>query len=277
MSHKTYSWELSGKKWLYAQSWKSNIEAKQTILLIHGLGEHSGRYEEWAKRFNTEGFNLVGFDLPGHGRSYGKRGHISSLDTLLNHIDFFLEKAELLFPDNQFILYGHSMGGNIALNYAIKRNYPFMALIVTSPWLKLTSKPSFLTQTLITLAQNIIPSLTLKVPFNPEEMTHDEERMSLYKVDPLNHGEISIRLYKEMNKAAETALGSLYKINHPLLLMHGTADPITSSNASKNYVFNASSSTHLKLWEGQYHELHNETNRDEVFEYIMKWVRKMMG
>ncbi len=177
--------------------------------------------------------------LPGHGNSYGKRGHVSSMETILTHIDFVMEKAHHLFPGNKFILYGHSMGGNIVLNHAIKRNYPFLALIITSPWLKPIYK-------------------TFNVPFKPEEMTHNEERQDLYREDELNHGKISIRLYKEMTKAADTALKNLYKINHPLLLMHGTADPITSYKASQNYVFNASESTHLKLWEGKYHELHNE-------------------
>ena len=277
MSHKTYTWKLNHKKWLYAHSWESDLESKETILLIHGLGEHSGRYEDWAKLFNANGYNFLSFDLPGHGKSYGKRGHVSSMETILTHIDFVMEKAHHLFPGNKFILYGHSMGGNIVLNYAIKRNYPFLALIVTSPWLKPIYKPSFFKQTLLTATQNIFPSLTFNVPFKPEEMTHNEERQDLYREDELNHGKISIRLYKEMTKAADTALKNLYKINHPLLLMHGTADPITSYKASQNYVFNASESTHLKLWEGKYHELHNETNRLEVFDYIIQFLKKIKG
>ena len=277
MSHKTYTWNLGRKKWLYAHSWESDLKSKETILLVHGLGEHSGRYDEWAKLFNAKAYNFLSFDLPGHGKSYGKRGHITSMETILTHVDFAIEKAQQLFPGNKFILYGHSMGGNIVLNHAIKRNYPFIALIVTSPWLRPIYKPSFLDLAFISAAQNIFPSLTFNVPFKPAEMTHDLNRVTLYKEDPLNHGKISIRLYREMTKASETALKNLYKINHPLLLMHGTADPITSYKASQNYVFNASHRTQLKLWEGQYHELHNETNRLEVFEYIIQWLDKVKG
>ncbi len=275
MPHHEFTWEISNQKPLFVNWWKAQKESKKTVFLIHGLGEHSGRYADWALRFNAHDYNFLSFDLPGHGKSYGKRGHISSLENILDHIDFVLKKSANFCQDHNMVFYGHSMGGNIALNHCIKRNYPFKALIITSPWLKLVSKPSGLHQLLISLANRFAPSITIKIPFNASEMTHDEAIMKSYSEDPLNHGRISVRLFHEMSQGAQTALSNIYKINYPFLLMHGSADTITSSKASKSYVLNTGKRIQFKLWEGQFHELHNEATREEVFNYIIQWLEQI--
>ncbi len=274
MEHKTYFWKTDDNKKLFAQCWKSDHESGISVLFVHGLGEHSGRYSHWAEMFCREGINFLSFDLRGHGRSSGIRGHAKSIDVLLKDVGFLFQKASRLFPDQKLILYGHSMGGNIVLNHIIRHNIPVSALIVTSPWLRLFKEPAFPLLSMVSLLQRIIPHFLLKVPFQPEQFSHDQEIVKKYSTDSLVHNKISLRLFYEMYNSGYFALRNVYKINYPFLLMHGTEDTITSYKASENYVMNTSERTSLKLWEGQYHELHNEYIRDEVFRFMITWLKK---
>ncbi len=274
MKHKTFSWTSGDKKTIFAQCWMPDQETKKSILFVHGLGEHSGRYDKWAKRFTENGYNFLALDLRGHGKSAGKRGHARSLSVLLDDIDLMFAHAEEIFPGHRLILYGHSMGGSLVLNHVIRRNHPLSALIVTSPWLRLTREPPWGTVVLASLMNKIYPSFTVKSTIKPDQLSHDPEFSSRYTTDPLVHNKISVRLFFELHEAGKFALRNVYKINYPFLLMHGTADTITSPRASENYVMNTSKKTRLKLWEGQYHELHNELVADEVFRYIIDWLRE---
>ncbi len=273
MIHKTYQWKTKDKKTLFAQCWKPDEESKKTILLIHGLGEHSGRYERWAKLFVEEGFNFLTFDLRGHGRSSGKRAYAKSLDILLDDIDLLFTKAEKMFKNSKFVLYGHSMGGNLVLNHVICRNHPVDALIASSPWLKLPKEPPGPVLAIASIASRFFPKLTLKSNLDLNNRSHDPEVEKEFQKDPLNFKKISFRLFNEMYKAGYHASRNVYKINYPFLLMHGTEDKITSHRASENYVMNTSSKTKLKLWEGQYHELHNELIYKEIFDFIIDWLK----
>ncbi|MBE0655071.1 MAG: alpha/beta hydrolase [Bacteroidales bacterium] len=274
MKYESFYWDTPDKKVLFAQCWKPLKESGKTILLIHGLGEHSGRYKHWADLFVKQGYNFLSFDLRGHGKSAGIRGYAKSLEILLDDIDLMLDRAELLFPGSKFVLYGHSMGGNLALNHIIHRNRSVDALIVTSPWLRLVKEPSPVTIAVASVATRLIPQVALPNGLNAEDLSHNQEIVQNYKIDPLNHNKISFRLFHEIYRAGYHALRNVYKINYPFLLMHGTEDKITSPKASENFVMNTSSRTHLKLWDGQYHELHNELIYQEVFDYSFQWLNK---
>ncbi len=274
MKQKTYSWSSGDKRKIFARCWRPEDDAGKTILMVHGLGEHSDRYRTWAEKFTTNGYSFLAIDLRGHGRSAGKRGHAKSLGVLLDDIDLLYNKATRLFPENKLILYGQSMGGNLVLNHVISRNRPIDALIVTSPWLRLYRDPSYAVTVLASIAKKFYPSLTVRTPLRPENFSHDPAVVKDFLDDPLVHDRISLRLYFELYNAGLYALRNVYKINYPFLLMHGTEDKITSSRASRDYVMNTGNKTRLKLWEGQYHELHQELIRDDVFEYIMNWLKE---
>ena len=169
---------------------------------------------------------------------------------------------------------GHSLGGNIAINYVIASTKTVDALICTSPWLKLTNPPS---KALIKILQpllKIAPGLTISNGLDPKDISSIEEEVQKYSNDPLVHGKISIGLFNSVYEGGLNALRNVYKINCPFLLMHGTADNICSPKASEEYVMNTSDRTRLKLWEGGYHELHHEPIRDEVFDYTIQWLKE---
>jgi len=274
IKHRTYNWTTKrNNRTIFGQCWKPEKESHKTILFIHGLGEHSGRYTRWAHLFVEKGYNFISFDLRGHGKSGGKRGHIKSINAVLKDIDFLFSKAKRLIPDSKFILYGQGMGGNLVANHVIKNNYPLKAVIITSPWLKLFNEPPYAFYNIVFFLQKIFPKLTISSGLNADQLTHDTEIVREYLRDPLVHNRISLRLFKEIHESGIYASRNIYKINPPLLIMHGSEDTITSISTSKNFVMNTSRKIHFKPWEGLYHELHNEFNYQEVFDYIIHWLR----
>ena len=273
MKIEEYKWTSKDGKYLFARSWTAEEPSGKVILLIHGLGEHSGRYMRWAELLTAEGHSVLSFDQRGHGRSSGQRGHTGSLELLLNDIEILYSKCDEMFPEDQKILYGHSMGGTLALNFLIRRNQPVSGLIVTSPWLRLYRQPDPATMIVSNILKYVLPFLALSNRIKPEQLSHDPEIIRNYSADPLVHNRISLGMFFELHNAGLFALRNIFKINCPVLLMHGSSDTVTSPKASENYVLNTNHKTTFELWENQYHELHNELIYKEVFKFTAEWIR----
>jgi len=275
MRHTEYNWLLTGKK-VFAQSWAPDGTPKASINLIHGLGEHSGRYHRWGSLFAEQGYVLTAMDLFGNGKTEGKLGHVQSYQLLLDQVDLMLEKSEENFPGVPRILYGHSMGGNIAINYAISKDPPVSGLIASSPWLQLVFPVSAIERIFSRVANSLAPGLRIKAKgLGAEKLSQDPEHWADVRSDPLVHRKISARYVYEIMNKGEYAIKNANKINKPFLLMHGNADEITSHLASKDLAANASEWTELKIWEGLRHETHNELEYKEVFKFIMKWIEEL--
>lgn len=261
-------------KKLYMQEWVPENDPLAVILYVHGLGSHGGRMEHWAERFTAKGLAFHTYDQRGHGKSDGKRGHPKHIRVLIRDVSTMVQSLRSRYPEKPVILYGHSLGGVIAINYVISTTYTADALIASSPWLKLVKPPSKtelkLYQPLITLT----PGLTVGNRLDPKDISSDPAEVNKYIDDPLVHDKISLGLVKSAFDAGNTALRNVYKINCPFLIMHGTGDRITSARTSEEYVMNTSDRTQLKLFKDAYHELHHETLRDEVFDTIMAWLKK---
>jgi alpha-beta hydrolase superfamily lysophospholipase len=246
-------------------------EPKAAILLIHGLGEHAGRYRAWAARFNERGVAIRAFDLPGHGHSEGKRGVIASPEKVYDTIGRISEEMVSEFPGVPFFLYGHSLGGGIVLNYLIRRRPILTGAIVTSPWVFLTESPSKTKVLMAELLKKLMPGLALDSGLKTEYLSRDPEEVALYRKDPLVHGQISTGLYGWITDTAAETLSRASEITVPLLIAHGRDDMITSPSGSLQVAGAAPGAT-LKLWEGGYHELHNDLIRDEHFDFITEWI-----
>lgn len=272
MLHAQHKWKVNDEISLFAQSWNPDDKPKAVIVLVHGLGEHSGRYNWWATKFTEHGYSLLAFDLRGHGKSDGKRGSVTSVKTFLKDIHFIIEKSESIYNNVPKIIYGHSMGGNLVLYYAIKKKLSVKGIIVTSPWLRLTFDPSVLKVFFGKLVSLFFPNFITSSDLIAENLSHDSEVVVNYKNDPLVHDKITANLFFDIQKKGELILKNKYKLNLPLLLMHGEKDNITSHKASRRFASNTSYLTHYKQWDGMFHELHNETCKEEVFVYILNWL-----
>lgn len=272
MIHTIYNWKSYDNIKLFAQSWVPKGEIKCIICLVHGIGEHSSRYDVWASKFVSQNIAVLSYDKRGQGNSEGEKGKIPSYKALLNDTDTMLEKARQLFPDIPCILYGHSMGGGEVLNHVLKRKNTYKAVISTSPWLIAQKSPSKFIMTFVRLAYKLIPNFTATTEFNSHHITQSEEQRLKYLKDKLIHHKISLRLFVECYDAGYWALNNSSLLQKPVLLLHGDADSITCHKASIEFSDNAGDKCDFKIWEGGYHELHNEPFSNEVFNYIIEWL-----
>jgi len=246
---------------------------KAVILFVHGIGEHIHRYDHWAALFNKEGIGFVGVDLPGHGRSDGKRGHIKSYSLLEEMIDILLKTCNKTFPGIPIYIYGHSLGGGIVLDYLLRRNPKVKGAIVTSPYLRLGFEPPKIKLVIASVMKHILPGLIQPTRLNINHISHDETVVEKYKNDLLVHGKISVSLFDGAMTAANYSLTHASELKVPTLLLHGSDDMLTSPEGSRKFA-GKTNKVELKIWDGGYHELHNETFKDEVFKYIMNWIKR---
>ncbi len=274
MKHNRFYKTTPDHKQLFIQQWLPGDDPSSIVLFVHGLGSHSGRIESWATRFVEKKVAFIAWDQRGHGQSDGRRGTPTKASVLINDLKNLVEYLREEFPGKKIILYGHSMGGSIAINYVISTTYTVEALITTSPWLKMTQPPSETLMRITRSLARIAPGIVISNRLDPNDISREQQVVDAYKNDPLVHDRISMGLFYSMYEAGLNALRNVYKINCPYLIMHGTADRITSHRASTSYVMNTSDRTRLQLWEGAYHELHHEPEKDQVFDYIMGWLRE---
>jgi alpha-beta hydrolase superfamily lysophospholipase len=246
---------------------------KAVILFVHGIGEHIHRYDNWAAMFNKEGIGFAGVDLPGHGRSDGRRGNIKSYVLLGEMIDILLSSCKKTFPGVPVYIYGHSLGGGIVLDYILRRNPKVKGAIVTGPQLRLAFEPPKYKLILASLMKYLLPGLIQPTGLNADYLSHDEAVVEKYKNDPLVHGKISVSLYQGLMTAANYSLSHASELKIPTLIIHGGDDKLTSPEGSSEFAAKTEMAE-LKIWEGGYHELHNEPFKKEVFNYIMNWINK---
>jgi len=251
------------------QSPGDNVRA--VILMVHGLGEHIQRYTYWADLFKKEGLGFAGVDLPGHGRSEGKRGNIKSYAILEEMIDILLTSCRKTFPGLPVFIYGHSLGGGIVLDYLIRKNPKVKGAIVTSPWLRLSFEPSESKLIMASIMKTFLPGLTQPSGLNVSHISHDPTVVEKYRKDPLVHGKISVSLFSGAMAAAKYSLAHASELKVPTLILHGSDDLICSPEGSHEFA-GKTAMAELKIWDGGYHELHNEPFKEEVFAYIMNWI-----
>jgi acylglycerol lipase len=272
MDHKELNWTSSDGIKIYAQQWYVE-NPKAVVSIVHGMGEHSGRYDHVAKFLNANGFSVIAFDQRGHGKSGGKRGHAPSYELLMDDISIFLEQTGALFPNVPVFLYGHSMGGNLVLNYALKNTPDVKGIIASSPWLKLAFEPPAAKITLAKLVNGIYPSLTQSSNLDVSAISKDLAEVNKYKTDPLVHDKISSNMFLSIHNSGLWAIENAPQLKAPLLLFHGTADRITCAKASEEFVKNTpGETTTFKLLENYFHEAHNDLNKQEVLEMIKNWL-----
>ena len=246
---------------------------KALIFLVHGLGEHTGRYHHWIKAFSARGIGLAALDLPGHGKSDGRRGHIKNYRLVNEIIDTMMTQYRKTFPGIPMFLYGHSLGGGIVLQYILKKKPAVRGAIISSPWLRLSFEPSKSKLLLASVMKHILPSLTQPSGLKVAHLSHDPEVVRKYVEDKLVHDRISVSLFHNAVSAGTYCLAISASLSIPALFIHGSDDMITSPEASRQFT-SSSQKAELKIWEGGYHELHNETFRDDVFSFIADWIEK---
>jgi len=272
MIHKEFSLTTTDGLKLFGQSWQPENETNAVINLIHGIGEHSTRYTGMAEYYIERGIAIYAIDYRGHGKSEGKRGHTPSYENLMQDIDLLLNYSENDNNCTKRFLYGHSLGGNLVINYVLHRKPNLTGLIASSPWLILGSDPPKWQMKMANIVKNILPALTQKTGFNKDDLSKNLKNIELYEKDDLVHDKITVKLFVDAYDAAQWALDNAKEMSVPFLLMHGDEDKMTSPEGSKEFA-SKSEKTQLKIWEGFYHEIHNEEGNEKVYNLVIDWVK----
>lgn len=269
------SYTIKAKKGIkiFIRQWPVEESPAAIVCLVHGLGEHSGRYAHAAKYFNGRKITVFGYDHRGHGKSGGKRGHAASVDVLLEDLEMVLMKIRVMYNEAPIILYGHSMGGNIVANYLIKKDTKELyGAIISSAWFGLVQEiPTVLLRS-VGFLQRILPSVTISNKLPLEELSFDQGNIERYKNDPLVHDKISLRLFYQLYQSAAFALQHAGEIKVPVLIGHGEEDGITSFESSRQFARLAGEKAQFKAWPHRKHEVHNDIENNEVLAYYADWV-----
>lgn len=269
MTHQEFNFNYH-KTNFFGQFWKPE-KTKAIVVLIHGMGEHSGRYIHVAKKLTDNNFGVISFDHFGHGKTTGKRGHNPSFDAVLESISKLIDKAKDIFGNKKIFLYGHSMGGNAVINYTLRKKHNLQGVIATSPFLKLAFQPPKWKISLGKIMQKIAPSITLGNELDPNDISRDSNEVNKYINDPLVHDKISPNFSLTFIDSGEWAINNASLLKTPMLLLHGIDDKIIDYRGTEAFAENANNTT-LKLYENGYHELHNDLCKDEMLQNIVDWI-----
>lgn len=272
----TLSWKNKDGISIHAADWPVD-HPKAVIALVHGQGEHFGRYDHVARWYNERNIAVMGFDQQGHGQSGGTRGHARNLDAYLDDIGLFLDHVRSRYPVIPLFLYGHSLGGGEVLSFTLQRNPDIAGAIATSPLIRLAFEAPAIKVAVGKLLRKILPALTLPTGLAAQFISHDPEVVKAYKSDPLVHGKVSAAGGITLLDMSEWLDGYSGKVNVPLLVMHGSDDKLTSAAASREFVSRVTGDVTYQEWPGMWHETHNEPEKEKVFEFTLGWVERYLG
>ncbi|MEM1320632.1 MAG: lysophospholipase [Bacteroidota bacterium] len=276
MQAKELTWTTPDQVQLHVKHW-SLQQPKVLLCLVHGLGEHCGRYQHLAEYFAQAGVATLSYDQRGHGHSSGKRGHVTNYDCLLNDVELLLQKGEELYPGVPQILYGHSMGGNVVLSYVLRRRPALAATITTGAWIQLTKQPPAIQVAFGRLMRSIFPAFTQPSKLDPSHISTVAAEVERYVADPLIHSRISSATGIDVIGAGQWLYDHQGEAPMPMLIMHGGADLITDPAASRRLAERLSGPVSYKEWPGMYHEIHHEAEPKAVFDFTLNWLKKYIS
>lgn len=256
---------------LFGRHWPTE-NPKAVMALVHGFGEHCGRYANMAAHLNAQGIAVVGLDMRGHGKSAGKRGVVKSYEDFRNDLDALLTHTRALYPGAPVVLYGHSMGGGIVLDHGA-RNPSALPIIASAPFIRLTDPIPGALRAFIKFMGRVWPAGAISQPIDGTKISNLGEEQTLYIEDSLNHGTLGFRLAEAMVATGERLSADAKNWDRPLLLLHSHADQLTSFQASADFA-QAARQVAFHPFEASQHEMHNDAPRPEVYGLMSDFILK---
>ncbi len=262
---------------IFEQYWQPSGQPRAAVAIIHGYGEHSGRYAHVVTYLVDHGFAVAALDLRGHGRSAGRRGDTPMFDAYVQDVEQFLGCVRQRYAELPLFVLAHSMGGTILIAYIIKHQPELAGSILCGALLKAPSLPVGLRRVMAILAKWLPRLPTIKLP--SDHISRDPVVVQAYRDDPLvYHGRMPARVADGLLAACEWIGQHMIQVRLPLLIMHGTADVLADPDGSRNLATQArTSDTTLHLWDDLYHELLNEPEKAEVMALIVDWCEVRLG
>ncbi|MGH9041122.1 MAG: lysophospholipase [Acidimicrobiia bacterium] len=269
-------WTVSGGPTLWSHRWEPDGAPVGVIGLIHGLGEHAGRYGDLVDRLTGTGYAVCAIDLRGHGRSGGPRGH-TLVDECLTDIDRLLDDAARRFPGCPRFLYGHSFGGLLVLTHLLRRRPAVAGAVVTGPALHTDLRAQKLKVLATQVLGRFLPAVTLPSGLDAGLISRDPDVVAAYRADPLVHDKVSLGFGCQALDAIDRTLAHAGELSVPTLVLHGGADRLTFPSGSRALAGAAGGECTLRIVDDLYHEVHHEPERAAVFDQIVAWLDSHRG
>ena len=274
MQHEESSFTgVAGTKIVY-DVWTPDREPTGVLVLCHGLGEHARRYDHVAARLGELGLIVYAPDHRGHGRSGGKRVHLKEFSDFTDDVHTLFSIVTAAHPGKDKFLLGHSMGGAIALSYALDHQTDLKALALSGPAVIIATGTPKIVMQLGKIVGKYLPDVPVE-NLEVAAVSRDQKVVDKYNADPLvHHGKVPAGIARGMITAAEGFPARLPSLTIPVLLQHGSDDRLTDPAGSKLVADLAGSSdVTLKVYDGLYHEIFNEPEQEEVLNDLIEWLR----
>ncbi len=267
---------------LFYRKWE--VESpKAALYIVHGLGEHSGRYQHVAGWFNARGVAVYSGDYPGFGRTKGKRGHADSFATILDSIEQGWRNMCAELPQVPHFIPGHSLGGLLVTEFLLSRSSDkqIEGAIITSPGYRAAFEVPAWKNTLAKILTPLFPSLAIPSGLPVDAISRDPEVVREYIADPLVHDKVSLRFYEQMNQQMASIFTRVeqFPLDMPVYWMQAGADRLVDPQAARQFynLLPEASHRHFKQWEGLYHEILNESEKEEVLQEIWAFLEPLMN
>lgn len=258
---------------IYYQEWLPDVDVKAVLLIVHGLGEHSGRYMNIVDHFLPLGYAVYGLDHIGHGKSEGEREFIEQFSDFTETLAIFYKMISEWQTNKPIFILGHSMGGLITTYYLLDHQSDFEGAIISAPAIKIGEGISQTTITIGRILSKIAPKMGL-LALDVNAISRDPKVVDAYINDPMVfHGKTPARLAAELLSAMQRVDAEIREIKLPFIAVHGSEDSLADPGGSQMLYDSASSKDKtLKIYTGLYHEVFNEPEREQVLKDVEDWL-----
>lgn len=266
---------LTGKRGLALRyfQWYPAGEPKAVTVLVHGYGEHMGRYRHVVEAMVKRGYAVWALDHRGHGESEGDRACVERFDYFVEDLQQVVREARGAHPTLPLVMVGHSMGGLIATRYTLRHPDEVDALVLSGPALRIADDVPAVVKQVGSLLASLLPSLPVG-EIGENVLSRDPEVDRRIQADPLHYkGKMKARMGREMIQASEATLPRTHELAMPLLIMHGEKDQVTNPIGSRlAYELARSQDKTLKIWQDNLHEIFNELEKEVIIAYMLDWI-----
>jgi lysophospholipase len=245
---------------------------KGAVLIVHGSGEHIGRYEYVQKRLAKKGFASLGFDLRGHGKSSGTRSHIERFEEYLDDINNAYDYLYKKYKDCPKFLLGHSMGGLLALAFTEKHSDLFQGVFISSPFLGFKNPVQKPLKVLAKILSKVSPSVSFNNNIRADMVSRSQEVVKAYGEDSDIIRRVTARWFTEILRGLDETMRNAYKLKQPILILQAECDKLVDPEKSREfYKLCGSKDKEFEIMKNCYHELMNEPEKDEVIDRMIRF------
>ncbi len=273
MKHQEGSFKSIRDANIYYQYWLPEGQPKAVLFIVHGLAEHSGRYMNVVNHCVPLGYAVYGIDHIGHGKSDGARVYVERFEDYTDTLKTYFDMVREWQPEKPIVLVGHSMGGLIGSSYLLDHQAELSGAVISAPLLKTSDAVS----PILVLVGKALSILTPKfglLGLEADGVCRDPAVVQAYVGDPLVHtGKTTARLGAELLKTMERVTAEAAKITLPILILQGSADKLVDPDGARMLHASVSSTDKtLHVYDGCYHEVFNEPERDQVLGDLETWL-----